>query len=110
GGLTGSGSCAPRLPIVSDTRMSRARGSSALALKRKAQERVLSFQIIPRRRPTLPRSLPRSTIGAGGLNGRVRNGNGGGPSAKVTGKAELAFSCQPSALSRNWRLQPLAES
>jgi hypothetical protein len=29
-----------------------------------------------RQRPTLPRSFPRSTIGAEGLNFRVRNGNG----------------------------------
>jgi hypothetical protein len=36
-----------------------------------------------RRRPTLPRSLERSTIGAVGLNYRVRNGNGCGPYAPV---------------------------
>ena len=36
-----------------------------------------------RRRPTLPRSLDRSTIGAVGLNDRVRNGNGCGPYALV---------------------------
>ena len=35
------------------------------------------------RRPTLPRSLERSTIGAVGLNDRVRNGNGCGPYAPV---------------------------
>jgi hypothetical protein len=34
-----------------------------------------------RRWPTLPRSLERSTIGAVGLNDRVRNGNGCGPYA-----------------------------
>ena len=34
-----------------------------------------------RRRPTLPRSLDRSTIGAVGLNDRVRDGNGCGPYA-----------------------------
>src|SRR5690606_15220794 len=38
-----------------------------------------------RQRPTLPGGLPPSTIGAGGLNGRVRNGNGCGPSAIATG-------------------------
>jgi hypothetical protein len=38
-----------------------------------------------RQRPTLPPSRPDSTIGAGGLNGRVRNGNGCDPSAMVTG-------------------------
>ena len=36
-----------------------------------------------RRRPTLPRSLDRSTIGAVRLNDRVRNGNGCGPYAPV---------------------------
>jgi hypothetical protein len=34
-----------------------------------------AFKFI-RRRPTLPRSLPRSTIGAKELNFRVRDGNG----------------------------------
>ena len=38
-----------------------------------------------RQRPTLPPGCPGSTIGAGGLNGRVRNGNGCDPSAMVTG-------------------------
>jgi hypothetical protein len=37
-----------------------------------------------RRRPTLPGSLLPSTIGAGGLNFRVRNGNGCDPSAMAT--------------------------
>ena len=36
------------------------------------------------RRPTFPRGRPRSIIGAGGLNFRVRNGNGCGPSAIAT--------------------------
>ena len=48
-----------------------------------------------RQRPTLPHSLPCSTIGAGGLNGRVRNGNGCGPSAIAT-----AISC---SLPREWQ-------
>src|SRR5690606_14713546 len=39
-----------------------------------------------RRGPTLPPGCPGSTIGAGGLNGRVRNGNGCFPSAIRTGK------------------------
>ena len=38
-----------------------------------------------RRRPTLPGGLPPSTIGAGGLNFRVRNGNGCDPAALATG-------------------------
>ncbi len=47
-----------------------------------------------RRRPTLPRSLPLSTIGAGGLHCRVRNGNGCFPAAVATGN--LCF--QPARL------------
>lgn len=42
-----------------------------------------------RRRPTLPRSCPRSTIGAEGLNCRVRNGNGCDPLAMATEKLGL---------------------
>src|ERR1700730_8083475 len=38
-----------------------------------------------RRRPTLPGGLPPSTIGAGRLNFRVRNGNGCDPAAMATG-------------------------
>ena len=65
---------------------STARDSEPHPRKRKAQELVLGLKNNPRQRPTLPRGLPRSTIGAEGLNGRVRNGNGCGPFAKVTGK------------------------
>jgi hypothetical protein len=43
-----------------------------------------SFEGEIRRRPTLPGGLPPSTIGAGGLNFRVRNGNGCDPSAIAT--------------------------
>ena len=42
----------------------------------------------PRRRPTLPHRLQCSTIGAEGLNCRVRNGNGCFPLANITGKLE----------------------
>ena len=42
-----------------------------------------------RQRPTLPRGFPRSTIGSGGLNFRVRDGNGWDPSDVATGKALL---------------------
>src|SRR5690606_9099625 len=41
-------------------------------------------QVRARRRPTLPGPLDPSTIGAGGLNFRVRNGNGWDPSAMAT--------------------------
>jgi hypothetical protein len=44
------------------------------------------FMIKFRRRPTLPHSLPCSTIGAKGLNFRVRDGNGCDPFAIATEK------------------------
>ncbi len=44
----------------------------------------LPLSIRNRRRPTLPGTVVPSTIGAGGLNFRVRDGNGWGPSAKAT--------------------------
>ena len=46
-----------------------------------------------RRRPTLPRGPPRSTIGAEGLNFRVRNGTGCFPFAMAT---ETLWRCQVS--------------
>jgi hypothetical protein len=48
-----------------------------------------------RRRPTLPGGLPPSTIGAGGLNCRVRNGNGCIPAAMATGNRALGGSPTP---------------
>src|SRR5947207_13612817 len=45
---------------------------------------------LPRQRPTLPRRYQRSTIGPGGLNFRVRYGNGCGPSGIATGNREVA--------------------
>src|SRR5688572_26828289 len=48
-----------------------------------------------RQRPTLPPGCPDSTIGAGGLNGRVRNGNGCDPSAMVTGMNLSKTGSQP---------------
>src|SRR5580704_2288757 len=47
------------------------------------------FREKSRRRPTLPGGLPPSTIGAGGLNCRVRNGNGCFPAAMATGNCAL---------------------
>ncbi len=44
-----------------------------------------------RQRPTLPSGFPESTIGAGGLNCRVRNGYGCGPTATATGKYRQIF-------------------
>ena len=53
-----------------------------------------------RRRPTLPRSRPRSTIGAGGLNFRVRDGTGCDPSAMAT--ETLCRGSLPAAFQRSW--------
>ena len=52
-------------------------------------------QALSRRRPTLPPSCPGSTMGAGGLNFRVRNGNGCGPTAIATGKIKMSDSGGP---------------
>src|SRR5258705_10226395 len=54
-----------------------------------------------RRRPTLPRPLGRSTIGAVGLNDRVRDGNGCGPYALV---ASVQENFQLSVTSSGWML------
>ena len=47
------------------------------------------WQQLSRRRPTLPGGCPPSTIGVGGLNFRVRDGNGCGPTTMVTGNLAL---------------------
>ena len=57
---------------------SREKRGKPVVFRRRAPQRN------PRRRPTLPQGLPSSTIGAGGLNDRVRNGNGCDPSAIAT--------------------------
>ena len=49
----------------------------------------LAHLIYSRQRPTFPQSHPCSIIGAGGLNYRVRDGNGCDPSAVVTGKLRV---------------------
>src|SRR5687768_9571397 len=60
--------------------------------KEKRPERVSSRGATGcRRRPTLPRSLDRSTIGAAGLNDRVRDGNGCGPCASAASDATSAL-------------------
>ncbi len=50
---------------------------------------VASPQDYSRQRPTLPRRYQRSTIGPGGLNCRVRNGNGCNPSGITAGNAVM---------------------
>ena len=53
------------------------------------------------RRPALPRGLPRSTIGAGGLNFRVRYGTGCAPAATAAGpRAALSKTLLPGPLGR----------
>src|SRR5207247_3569173 len=60
------------------------RRRKSLPREREAQGRSKS-----RRRPTLPRRCQRSTIGAEGLNFRVRNGNGCGPFAMAAGTQRI---------------------
>ena len=61
-----------------------------------------------RRRPTLPGGSPPSTIGAGGLHFRVRNGNGCFPAAIATGnlygivKALIRTPERARAVPRTW--------
>jgi hypothetical protein len=59
------------------------------ALKKEPTTMVSSSKLKSRQRPTLPHGCPCSTIGAERLNCRVRNGNGCGPLAMVTGKNKL---------------------
>ena len=66
-------------PLVGGPRRNRPQN----ALERGPGAPLAAFEI--RRRPTLPGTLVPSTIGAGGLNFRVRNGNGCGPAAIATG-------------------------
>ena len=70
-------------------RNGRGRVSSPQPAKAKAPSRHLREDSGPskkiRQRPTLPRGFPRSTIGSGGLNFRVRDGNGWDPSDIATG-------------------------
>ena len=66
----------------------------ALSLHPSIETKKPPIQILDRRlkiirqRPTLPPGDPSSTIGAGGLNGSVRNGKRCDPSAMVTGKIQ----------------------
>jgi hypothetical protein len=95
-----------------------------------------AFGILSRRRPTFPRSYPRSIIGPARLNFRVRDGNGCDPRGMTTGNSwkslvvHAQFQVEPrknqelrnrfekmlaspygSADNRGWRLQvrPAAE-
>ena len=61
---------------------------------RKSERPLLAqrpFRVNSRRRPTFPRSYPRSSIGPEELNCRVRNGNGCFLLGKVTGKPYDCF-------------------
>ena len=68
-------------------------------MKKPATEDGGRFPFLSRQRPTLPQGSPCSTMGPGGLNYRVRDGNGCDPSGMVAGKLKEAFSGQLSAIS-----------
>ena len=59
-------------------------GTHARARERRSAASGAALREESRRRPTLPPSFPGSTIGAGGLNFRVRYGTGCLPSAMAT--------------------------
>ena len=67
----------------------RSRGHSAMVPPGAATPRTVTVRGVAlelfRRRPTLPGGYPPSTIGAGGLNFRVRDGNGCDSAAMATG-------------------------
>ena len=65
--------------------------------KKKAHEISLVGPFVTRQRPTFPLPHSSSIIGLGGLNFRVRDGNGCGPSGKATGN--ILNSSEPSAFS-----------
>jgi hypothetical protein len=77
---------AARLYAANDDRNTTRPHGKAKALPLKA-----ALLLVSRRRPTLPPSFPGSTIGAGGLNFRVRNGAGCIPSAITTETAWQAL-------------------
>ena len=92
---------APTLGLVRDARVGRRLGirtASAARKRRSPLEPELRGDLVnekSRRRPTLPGGLPPSTIGAGGLNCRVRNGNGCFPAAMATGNCALGGRSRP---------------
>jgi len=69
--------------------------------KKALKPKLQGFEIKSRQRPTLPLPLESSTIGAGGLNDRVRNGNGCCPSAIAAGKTITLTNSRP-----EWSGQP----
>jgi hypothetical protein len=79
-------------PIRSDvgSRRRHPRGPRKRAKKRTPPGTVHAGSEKIRQRPTLPHGFPRSTIGSGGLNFRVRDGNGWDPSDIATGMLEGA--------------------
>ncbi len=73
-------------------------GDAPRTCKRRTPARTRGFWIYSRQRPTLPHTFACSTIGAEGLNFRVRDGNGCGPFAMVTGNfLVISFSSRVNA-------------
>src|SRR6266571_3501324 len=68
------------------------RGRPVAFEKKRPAQRSCGPEKTSRQWPTLPHRHQCSTIGAGGLNYRVRNGNGCGPSARITGKTRYSES------------------
>jgi hypothetical protein len=83
---------------------------------KKRSRPIERLHLVYRQRPTLPHSPPCSTIGAGGLNCRVRNGNGCCPSAVATGKfvysriRVAAFGNKPITLAPGQAARPISTS
>ena len=62
-------------------------GPAALVTKKQEPDdlSIIGLFVVTRQRPTFPLPHSSSIIGLGGLNFRVRDGNGCGPSGKATG-------------------------
>src|SRR5437764_803678 len=75
----------PRFGVVAGAGARRAILPADATRSRTDVMRDLVWLRLFRRRPTLPGGFPPSTIGAGGLNFRVRDGNGCDSAAMATG-------------------------
>ena len=72
--------------MVNYTLLSGVRRRAGGGRRKKAPGMIPGLFVLIGRRPTLPRTCARSTIGAERLNFRVRDGNGWDPLARITQK------------------------
>ena len=85
--LARTGDCLPPYPLLTSPDRTHRHSSRTLPWVTKNKTRWISPAgfFVTRQRPTFPRPHGSSSIGLGGLNFRVRDGNGCGPSGMATG-------------------------